>query len=150
MSKTQRDTSNKAKMIGKIVVDQEGNLVGTVKDVGFEAGKSGITLSVEDKDGQFQDISWESIQGAADFVVLKPPQQASSPQVVQPGSNQPTQTMFNQPKWCNQRNNNTLKQLNRCAQFVEVHLRGFPNTNDGIVTKTRNTRSANLLSSISF
>jgi sporulation protein YlmC with PRC-barrel domain len=83
LSKTQRDTGNKAKMIGKIVVDQEGNLVGTVKDVGFEGGNSGITLSVEDKDGQFQDISWESIQGAADFVVLKPPQQVSSPQVVQ-------------------------------------------------------------------
>ncbi len=81
MSKTQKEAnSSKGKLIGKSVVDQEGNLVGTVKDVDFTDGKSGLSLSVEDKDGELQEINWESIQGAADFVILKPVQQkASSP-----------------------------------------------------------------------
>ena len=83
MSKTQKEASSKGKLIGKSVVDQEGNLVGTVKDVDFTDGKSGLSLSVEDKDGELQEINWESIQGAADFVILKPAQQtASSPSPV--------------------------------------------------------------------
>lgn len=54
------------------VIDSEGNIVGTVKDVGFTVGKAGISLSVEDKDGDIRDVAWDSIQGAGDFVLLKP------------------------------------------------------------------------------
>ena len=54
------------------VIDADGNLVGTVKDVGFTIGKAGISLSVEGKDGAIRDIAWENIQGAGDFVLLKP------------------------------------------------------------------------------
>jgi sporulation protein YlmC with PRC-barrel domain len=66
----------KDKLIGMKVIDFEGKIVGTVKDVGFTIGKAGISLSVEDKNGQILDISWESIQGAADFIVLKSTGQA--------------------------------------------------------------------------
>jgi len=54
------------------VIDADGKVVGTVKDVGFTVGKAGISLSVEDKDGEIRDIVWDSIQGAGDFVLLKP------------------------------------------------------------------------------
>jgi len=54
------------------VIDSEGNIVGTVKDVGFTVGRAGISLSVEDKEGDIRDFAWDSIQGAGDFVLLKP------------------------------------------------------------------------------
>jgi len=58
--------------MGMTVVDAEGNIVGTVKYVSFTIGKAGISMSVEDKAGAIQDIPWDSIQGAGDFVILKP------------------------------------------------------------------------------
>ena len=54
------------------VIDADGNLVGTVKDVSFTIGRVGISLNVEDMDGQMRDIPWENVQGAGDFIVLKP------------------------------------------------------------------------------
>lgn len=73
LSKPQKEKNiTKDKLIGMKVIDADGKLVGTVKDVGFTIGKSGISLSVESADGAVMDISWESIQGALDFVILKP------------------------------------------------------------------------------
>jgi len=73
LSKSQKDKSlTKDKLIGMKVINADGKLVGTVKDVGFTVGKVGIFLNVEDEEGEIQDIPWENIQGAADFVVLKP------------------------------------------------------------------------------
>jgi sporulation protein YlmC with PRC-barrel domain len=73
LSKQQKEKSvTKDKLIGMKVIDGNGNLVGTVKDVGFTVGKAGISLSVESDNGEVQDFGWDSIQGAADFVVLKP------------------------------------------------------------------------------
>jgi sporulation protein YlmC with PRC-barrel domain len=79
------------------VIDSDGKLVGTIKDVGFVVGKAGISLNVEGKDGQIRDIGWDAIQGAADFVVLRPTTQ-SSYQATQPVqmSGQPNQAA-NQP-----------------------------------------------------
>jgi sporulation protein YlmC with PRC-barrel domain len=90
VAKTQKEKSvTKDKLIGMKVIDADGNLVGTVKDVGFTVGKSGISLSVESEDGETSDIGWESIQGAADFVILKPVARAA----VEPSiSAQPAQT----------------------------------------------------------
>jgi sporulation protein YlmC with PRC-barrel domain len=73
LSKLQKEKSlTKDKLIGMKVIDAEGKLVGTVKDVGFTIGKAGISLTVEDSTGEIIDVSWDSIQGAVDFVVLKP------------------------------------------------------------------------------
>ena len=73
MAKTQKEKSvTKDKLIGMKVIDADGNIVGTVKDVGFTVGKAGISLSVEDKDGDIRDVAWDNIQGAGDFVILKP------------------------------------------------------------------------------
>jgi len=60
------------------VIDADGNIVGKVKDVGFTIGKAGVSLNVEDKAGEIRDIAWENIQGAGDFVILKPAAQAAT------------------------------------------------------------------------
>ena len=73
MAKPQKEKSvTKDRLVGMTVIDSDGNIVGTVKDVGFTVGKAGISLSVEDKEGEIRDIAWDSIQGAGDFVLLKP------------------------------------------------------------------------------
>jgi len=72
MSKQQKEKSvTKDKLVGMKVITADGKLVGTVKDVGFTIGQAGISLSVEDETGDLQDIAWERVQGATDFVVLK-------------------------------------------------------------------------------
>jgi len=52
----------KDKLVGMKVIDGDENLVGTVKDVAFTVGKMGISLSVESKSGEVQDVSWENTQ----------------------------------------------------------------------------------------
>jgi sporulation protein YlmC with PRC-barrel domain len=97
LSKPQKEKSvTKDRLVGMTVIDSEGNIVGTVKDVGFTVGKAGISLSIEDKDGDIRDVAWDNIQGAGDFVLLKPSatQPASAAQPVQAAqaaqSSQPT------------------------------------------------------------
>lgn len=83
MSKPQKEKSvTKDKLIGIKIIDGDGNLVGAVKDVAFTVGKAGISLSVENKSGENQDVPWEEIQAAGDFIILKPakPAPAQPPQ----------------------------------------------------------------------
>ena len=78
------------------VIDAEGKLVGKVKDVAFAIGKMGISLSVENDNGEVKNISWEDIQAAADFIILKPTAQSAAqpqPQTQQ----QPVQQQQSQP-----------------------------------------------------
>lgn len=92
MSKSQKDKSvTKDKLVGMKVVSADGKLVGTVKDVGFTIGKAGISLTIEDVEGETQDIAWENIQGAVDFVVLKPVVQAATEPVPVVQTAQPVQ-----------------------------------------------------------
>lgn len=90
MAKTQKEkTVTKDRLVGMKVIDGEGNLVGTVKDVGFTVGEGGISLILEDKKGEVIEIPWEKVQGAGDFVILKPaiqtvPSQAPATQQAQP------------------------------------------------------------------
>ena len=84
------------------VIDEEGKLVGEVKDVGFTVGKAGISLNVEDLNGETVDIAWDRIQGAVDFVVLKPVAQTTTqamPAVAQ-ASVQPAQTVQQTKPMC--------------------------------------------------
>jgi sporulation protein YlmC with PRC-barrel domain len=79
LSKPQKEKNvTKDKLIGMKVIDGDGNLVGTVKDVAFTIGKTGISLSVENKSGENQEVPWEDIQAAGDFIILKPTKQASA------------------------------------------------------------------------
>jgi len=80
MSKSQSDrTVTKDKLMGMKVISSEGKLIGSVTDVGFTIGKSGVSLFVENVEGGTQDIAWEKIQGVLDFVILKPEQEAAQP-----------------------------------------------------------------------
>lgn len=70
----QEKAVTKDMLLGMTVVDSDGRSVGTVKDVAFVVGKMGISLRVENKKGEGRDVSWEQVQAAGDFVVLKPAQ----------------------------------------------------------------------------
>lgn len=82
MAKQSKEKSiTKDKLIGMKVIDSKGSIVGTVTDIGFTVGKAGTSLIIEDKDGETREVSWESeVQGAGDFVLLKP--QAATPVAV--------------------------------------------------------------------
>lgn len=54
------------------VIDADGYYIGTVKDVGFTVGKSGISLTIEGKEGEIKIVPWEEIQAIGDFVLLRP------------------------------------------------------------------------------
>ena len=77
MEKTAKPLTRDA-LVSTQVIDAQGRLVGKVKDVAFELGKPGVSLLVEKDDGQTQNVRWEEIQGATDFIVLKPVTQSTS------------------------------------------------------------------------
>ena len=67
----QEKSVTRDKLIGMQVIDSEGHLTGTVKDVAFMVGKTGISLSVENKKGEGREVAWDEVQAVGDFVVLK-------------------------------------------------------------------------------
>ncbi len=72
MEKTTDKPLTRDALVSMQVIDAKGRLVGKVKDLAFAVGKTGIALTVESKDGQIQNIAWEDVQAATDFIVLKP------------------------------------------------------------------------------
>jgi sporulation protein YlmC with PRC-barrel domain len=88
LSKPQKEKNiTKDKLVGMKVINSDGKLVGTVKEIGFIVGKPGISLSIESTNGETLDVSWENIQGAEDFVVLKP----NTQEVIDPSAMQQVQ-----------------------------------------------------------
>jgi sporulation protein YlmC with PRC-barrel domain len=72
MEKTTDKPLTRDALVSMQVIDAKGRLVGKVKDLAFAVGKTGIALTVESKDGQIQNIAWEDVQAATDFIILKP------------------------------------------------------------------------------
>lgn len=72
MEKTTDKPLTRDALVSMQVIDAKGRLVGKVKDLAFAVGKTGIALTVESNDGQIQNIAWEDVQAATDFIVLKP------------------------------------------------------------------------------
>lgn len=66
-------------LVGMQVINAKGHLLGTVKDIAFTVGKTGVSLHVENKKGQSRDTTWEEVQAVGDFVVLKPTTQTTHP-----------------------------------------------------------------------
>ena len=87
MEKTDKPLTRDA-LVSMQVIDAKGRLVGKVKDIAFAVGKTGIALSVENEDGEIQNIPWEDVQAASDFIIVKPVPQSTSQQQQQ----QPVQT----------------------------------------------------------
>jgi sporulation protein YlmC with PRC-barrel domain len=78
-------------LISMQVIDARGRLIGKVKDVVFAIGKAGISLAVENEDGENRTVAWDEVQAAADFIILKPQPVAQT--VYQPQQQQPAQTV---------------------------------------------------------
>ena len=72
MEKTTDKPLTRDALVSMQVIDAKGRLVGKVKDLAFAVGKTVIALTVESDDGQIQNIAWEDVQAATDFIVLKP------------------------------------------------------------------------------
>ncbi len=85
MEKTDKPLTRDA-LVSMQVIDAKGRLLGKVKDVAFAVGKMGISLTVENENGETQNVAWEEVQAASDFIILKP-------QPVQPQQQQPVQTV---------------------------------------------------------
>lgn len=95
MEKTDKPLTRDA-LVSMQVIDAKGRLIGKVKDVAFAVGKMGIALTVENDDGETQNIEWEQVQAASDFIILKPVAQSTyQPQqsTYQPQQQQPVQTV---------------------------------------------------------
>jgi sporulation protein YlmC with PRC-barrel domain len=90
MEKTDKPLTRDA-LVSMQVIDAKGRLLGKVKDVAFAVGKMGIALTVENEDGETQNIAWEDVQAAADFIILKP--QIVQQSTYQPQQQQPVQTV---------------------------------------------------------
>ena len=90
MEKTDKPLTRDA-LVSMQVIDAKGRLIGKVKDVAFAVGKMGIALTVENEDGETQNIAWEDVQAASDFIILKP--QVVQQTTYQPAQQQPAQTI---------------------------------------------------------
>ena len=90
MEKTDKPLTRDA-LVSMQVIDAKGRLIGKVKDVAFAVGKMGIALTVENEDGETQNVNWEEVQAAADFIILKP--QTVQQSTYQPQQQQPVQTV---------------------------------------------------------
>lgn len=92
MEKTDKPLTRDA-LVSMQVIDAKGRLIGKVKDVAFAVGKMGIALTVENEDGETQNIAWEDVQAASDFIVLKPQLFQQSTYQPQQQQQQPVQTV---------------------------------------------------------
>ena len=98
MGESEKPLSREA-LISMQVIDARGRLVGQVKDLVFAVGKLGVSLAVENNQGEVKNVGWEEVQAAADFIILKPQQiqqntyqqSMQQPQIVQPVMQQPIQ-----------------------------------------------------------
>jgi sporulation protein YlmC with PRC-barrel domain len=90
MEKTDKPLTRDA-LVSMQVIDAKGRLIGKVKDVAFAVGKMGIALTVETEDGETQNVAWEEVQAASDFIILKP--QVVQQSTYQPQQQQPVQTV---------------------------------------------------------
>jgi sporulation protein YlmC with PRC-barrel domain len=90
MEKTDKPLTRDA-LVSMQVIDAKGRLIGKVKDVAFAVGKTGIALTVENDDGETQNVAWEDVQAASDFILLKP--QAIQQTTYQPVQQQVAQTI---------------------------------------------------------
>jgi sporulation protein YlmC with PRC-barrel domain len=96
MEKTDKPLTRDA-LVSMQVIDAKGRLIGRVKDLAFAVGKTGISLSIENKDGEIQNIAWEDVQAASDFIILRPVPQTANQSVAQQQTTQPLCPTCNQP-----------------------------------------------------
>ena len=89
MAKQEKKALTKDRLIGMQVIDSDGNGVGTVTDIAFTIGKVGQTLIIQTKRGDSKEVSWDEIQAAGDFVLLKPSASQAQTSAFQPSMQQP-------------------------------------------------------------
>lgn len=99
MAKHEKGVTKDA-LIGMQVIDAEGRLIGTVKDISFIVGKTGVSLYIENKKGESQNVAWDDVQAVGDFVLLKPTRsQETQPQQMCPTCRGPLTYIPQYQRW---------------------------------------------------
>lgn len=71
----------KDRLVGMKVIDGQGFHIGEVKDIAFKVGTTPMSLEIvlKTNEGKEKRISWEEVQAAGDYVVLRPERATASP-----------------------------------------------------------------------
>jgi len=61
------------KIVGKQVIDSNGTILGTVKDITFDLAQSKMSITITDEKGKGTEISSDEVSAVGDVVLLKKP-----------------------------------------------------------------------------
>lgn len=61
------------KIVGKQVIDSNGMVLGTIKDIAFDLAQSKMSITVTDEKGKETEVSGDDVSAVGDVVILKRP-----------------------------------------------------------------------------
>ena len=70
---------SREKIVGKQVIDENGIIVGTVKDITFDLPRGKMSITMADDKGKETDISSDNVSAVGDVVLLAGPENAAHP-----------------------------------------------------------------------
>ncbi len=84
MEKEKGKALTKDRLVGMKVIDGQGFLIGEVIDIAFKVGSTPASLVVilKTTKGEEKRVSWEEVQAAGDYVLLKPEKATSAASTV--------------------------------------------------------------------
>ncbi len=71
MEKKSTKTLTREKILGMQVIDSDGHIVGTVKELSLVVGEPDQALVIEDEGGNETEARWSSVAAAGDVILLK-------------------------------------------------------------------------------
>jgi len=72
------------KIVGKQVIDSNGTILGTVKDITFDLAQSKMSITIADEKGKETEVSSDDVSAVGDVVLLKRPREAEAVGAVSP------------------------------------------------------------------
>jgi len=73
---------SREKIVGKQVIDENGNVVGTVKDITFDLPRGKMSIIMVDDKNKETEISSDNVSAVGDVVLLSGSEKVSEPVVV--------------------------------------------------------------------
>jgi len=72
------------KIVGKQVIDSNGMILGTIKDIAFDLAQSKMSITIADEKGKETEVSSDDVSAVGDVVLLKRPREAQVVEAVSP------------------------------------------------------------------
>ena len=69
------------KIVGKQVIDSNGMMLGTIKDIAFDLAQSKMAVTIADEKGKETEVSSDDVSAVGDVVLLKRPREAEAVEV---------------------------------------------------------------------